>query len=173
MKSRMFSLLGSVLILVLFKSLPCMAQAEIVPDHFDEFSALSFEQTAGVQTIAAGNPASFQGRFTLLHEIHCQGKTLPAGTYSLSILPREGWNLVTFTPQGAAGNMQMRMKSSPGSRRSTALILESVGGQSVLTGISLQKAGRVLYPETAPSQPISPESELVPIHSPTRTRGAK
>lgn len=171
MKSRMFVMVCTVLVLALLKSTPCIAQAEIDPDHFD---TQHVEMLAKAQTIDIANPAAgFQGRFTLLHEISCQGKTLPAGTYSLSILPREGWNLVTFTSQGAATNMQTHMKSSRGSGGPTALIVKQVGGQSVLTGISLEKPGTMLYTGTAPSHLISSDSEVVPILSATRSRPEK
>ena len=169
MKSRMSSMVCAVLFLALCKSPPCMAQAEIDPDHFEH----NVEVAAAAKTIDTANPASFQGSFTLLHEVSCQGKTLPAGTYSLSILPREGWNLVTFTSQGAATNMQTRMKSSRGSAGPTALIVKQVGGQSVLTGISLEKPGTMLYTGNAPSHQISSDSEVVPILSSTHTRPEK
>ena len=170
MKSRMFLMVCTVGVLALLKSTQCMAQAEIDPDHFEQ----NVESALAAKTIDNANPAaSFQGRFILRNEVNYAGETLPAGTYSLSISSRDGWKLVTFTQQETATRMQMRMKSLPGSSRPNALIVERAGRQSVLTGISLQKPATMLYPETGPSQPISPDSEMVPILPASRTRTAK
>src|SRR5262245_53459678 len=133
MKFRMFLMVWAVLMLGLLKSLPCMTQAEIVPDHFDTLTA---------EEAAAG---SHSGSFTLLHQVSYAGQTLPAGTYLLSVQRNGGWNLVTLTPEGTAASIQViRIPSQPGFEHPTALILERSGEQHVLTAISFEQPGELL-----------------------------
>lgn len=124
----------------------CMAQAEIVPDHFDTIT----EQ-------------GFQGSFTLLHEVKYAGLTLPAGNYSLSIISAGGWNLVTLTAEGTAAPVHARIKCPSTYDRPTALILERSGDQSVLTAISFEQPGTILRLQGARSRAVSAETEQVPV----------
>ena len=155
----------AVLILGLLTSLPCKAQAEIDPDHFDTLTA---------EEAAVG---SHLGSFTLLHQVSYAGLTLPAGTYLLSVQRRGGWNLVTLTPEGTAASTQVvRIKCQPGFDHPTALILERSGEQHVLTAIAFEQPGELLQHlqlQGAPSRPISPDSERVRVSYTNRTGSAK
>ena len=155
MKSKMFFMACAVLALALGLLQPprCMAQAEIVPDHFD----LITEQ-------------GFQGSFTLLHQVNYAGLTLPAGTYSLSIISAGGWNLVTLTPEGTGAPVHARIKCPSTYDRPTALILERSGQQSVLTGISFEQPGTILRLQGARSRAVSAEAEQVPVSYTPRPR---
>lgn len=161
MKSTMFLTVCVVLVAALLKSPPCMAQAEIAPDHFDSPS------TEPVSAVG-----SVQGKFTLLHQVNCAGMTLPAGAYSLSIRSLDGGTLVTLTPKGTMAAIQARVESRSAADRPIALILERIGQQRVLVGFSLQDSGTVLRLQGLPSQPVSWKSEMVPIVYPTRPRAA-
>ena len=164
MKFRMFVMVCAVLILGMLNSLPCEAQAEIVPDHFDTLTA---------EEAAAGN---HQGTFTLLHQVSYAGQTLPAGTYLLSVQRNGGWNLVTLTPEGTAASIQIvRIKCQPGFDHPTALVLERNGEQHVLTAIAFEQPGELiqhLQLQGAPSRPISPDSERVRVSYTNRTGSA-
>src|SRR5215472_8635399 len=146
-KSRMFFMVCAVLILGLLKSLPCVAQAEIDPDHFEIEHAI------------------VAGSFTLLHQVTYAGVTLPAGVYSLSVLPLGGGNLVILTPKGTAASVQARIKCPSGFDQPTTLILERSGKQSVLTAISFEQRGTILHLQDgrSGSGPVSPGSEQVPV----------
>jgi hypothetical protein len=161
----MFLMVSAVLILGLLKSLPCMAQAEIVPDHFDYLTA---------EEAAAG---SHLGSFTLLHQVSYAGQTLPAGAYLLSVQPSGGGNLVTLTPEGTAASVQViRIKCQPAFDHPTALILERSGEQYVLTAIRFEQPGeplKHLQLQGAPSRPVSPDSERVQVAYKNRTGSAK
>jgi hypothetical protein len=161
----MFFMVSALLILGLVRSLPCMAQAEIAPDHFDFRTA---EEAAA---------SSHQGRFTLLHEVSHAGQTLPAGTYLLSVQPGSGWNLVTLTPEGTAAPAQViRIKCPRGLDHATALIVERNGEQHVLTAIAFEQPGALLqhlHLQGAPGQPISPDAERVPVSYKNGTGSAK
>src|SRR5215469_17190101 len=165
MKSRMFLMVCGVLMLGLLKSLPCIAQAEITPDHFDTLTA---------EEAAAGR---HQGSFTLLHQVSYAGQTLPAGTYLLSVQRSGGSNLVTLTPEGTAASVQViRIKCQPGFDHPTALVLERSGEQYVLTAISFEQPGELLQHlrlQGATSRPISPDSERVRVSYTNRTGSTK
>lgn len=153
MKSRMFLAAGVVLVAALLKSPPCMAQAEIAPDHFDSSS------TEPVSMVG-----SVQGKFTLLHQVNCAGLTLPSGAYSLSVRSLDGGTLVTLTPEGTtAAAIQARVESLSATDRPIALVLERIGQEHVLVGFSLQDSGTVLRLQGVPSQPVSWKPEMVPI----------
>lgn len=156
MKSRMVFKVCAVLIFVLglLKPLPGMAQAEIAPDHFDTLTA--------DEAAAAASP---QGSFTLLHQVNYAGITLPPGVYSLSILRRGGWNLITLTPEGSA-SAQARIKCPSTLEHPTALILERNGAQSMLNAISFEEPGQLLQHLPLPggySEPPSEKSERVRV----------
>ena len=152
MKPKIFFIVRVMLVLGLLKSLPCMAQFEIVPDHFES-----------PNTEPATAAGSLQGSFTLLHQVNYAGLTLPAGEYSLSILPRGGWNLVTLTPKGTAASVQARIKCPSGFDHPTTLILEHSGGQSILTAISFEQQGTILHLQGGRSGTVSAGSERVPV----------
>ena len=167
MKSRTFLTVSSTLALALLKSLPCMAQFEIAPDHFD---TPTIKQVSPAGTIATANQRAggFQGQCTLLHEVGYAGVTLPPGTYSLSIRPHGSWDLVTLALNGSDAKIQAHLKPLSGAGRPTALILESNGQQHTLAGISLQQPRMALHLQGAQSRAISADSELVPISYVTR-----
>ncbi len=63
MKSKLFLTVCSVLVLMLLKSVPCQAQAEIDPDHFD---TPNVEPPFPASLATADQaPGSFQGSVTL------------------------------------------------------------------------------------------------------------
>jgi hypothetical protein len=157
MKSRMLLMVCAVLVAALLKAPPCMAQAEIAPDHFD---------SPGTEPVSAAG--SVQGKFTLLHQVNCAGMTLPAGDYSLSIRALDGGTLVTLTPSGTMAAIQARVESLSAADRPIALIVERNGQQRVLVGFSSRDSGTVLRLEGVPSQPVSWKSEMVPIVYATR-----
>ena len=163
MKPAMFLAVGAVLVAGLLKSPPCMAQAEIAPDHFDSPS-----------TEPASVLGSVPGTFTLLHQVNCAGLTLPAGAYSLSIRSLDGATLVTLTPARtmAGAAIQARVESLSTADHPIALILERIGQQRVLVGFALQDSGTVLRLRGVPSQPVPWKSEMVPIVYATRPRAA-
>jgi hypothetical protein len=147
MKFRMFLMVCAILALALLKSLPAMAQAEVLPDQFPSPHTVQ----------------GFQGSFTLLHQVNYAGLTLPAGAYSLSMLSVGGWNLVTLTPEGAAASTQAQIKCPSNFDHPTALILEPSGEQSTLTAISFEQPGNVLRLQGEQNRPVSPEAEQVPV----------
>jgi len=149
MKLRMFLMILPVLALGLLQPPPAVAQAEIIPDHFD------FNAEQGLQ-----------GSFILLHQVSYAGLTLPAGAYSLSIISAGGWKLVTLTPEGSAAPVQARIKCPRALDHPTALILESNGEQSVLTAISFEQPGQLLQHlqlQGGRSRSVSPDAEQVPV----------
>ncbi len=161
MKSKMLLTICSVLVLMLLRSVPAQAQAEIDPDHFETPNV----KPASRATMAAANqaPGSFLGSVTLPHEVNCAGRTLAPGAYSLSIHSPGGSQWVTLIPNGTAAGIQVQVESLSGAGQPTALIVERAGQQRTLTGISLQEPGMTLYLQGQPSRGISAESELVPI----------
>ncbi len=62
---------------------PVYAQSEIDPDHFDSPNTEPFTQTktpaSQVQSIL------YKGNFSLPYTVHCSGKKLPPGSYSISL----------------------------------------------------------------------------------------
>ena len=171
MKLRMLLILCTTLVLTLSKSVPCMAQFEIAPDHFD---SPDIEQISRAGTIAKTKQAagSFQGRFTLLHEVNYAGVTLPPGTYSLSIRSRGSWDLATLVLNGSDARIQTHLKRLSGTDGPTALVLERTGPQRTLTGISFHEPGTILYLQGAQSRTIPAESEVVPVSHVTGRRTA-
>ncbi len=161
MKSKMFLTICSVLVLMFLKSVPAQAQAEIDPDHFTTPNV----KPASRADMATANqaPGSFQGSFTLPHEVKCAGLTLAPGAYSLSIRSLGGSEWVTLIPKGTAAGIQVQVESLSGAGQPTALIVERAGQQRTLTGISLQEPGMTLSLQDQPSRAISAGSELVPI----------
>jgi hypothetical protein len=161
----MFFMVCAVLALGLLKSLPCIAQAEIAPDHFDTLTA---EQAATAD--------SLQGSFTLPYQVNYAGQTLPAGVYSLLVQRGGGSNLITMTAKGTSTSVQARVKCHSGLDHPTALILERSGEQRVLTAISFEQPGHLLQHlqlQGANSRPISADSERVLVSYTARTGSAK
>lgn len=160
MKSKIFLRLCSALVLTLLNSRSCWAQAEIDPDHLD-----SPELASTAERLAAANQmaGTFEGRFVLAREINCAGTTLTPGTYSLVVRPQGSWSVLTFTPNGTAASVQVRVKSPSSAGRPVALLLERTGQQSVLTSIRLQEPGTMLYLQPESSRNSSADVELVPV----------
>jgi hypothetical protein len=161
MRSKIFLPLSYAFFLMLMKSLPCWAQAEIDPDHFDTRATTVFE----AESIASANQAAgtFQGSFTLMHEVNCAGMTLKPGIYSLLIRPRGDWNVVTLIQKGTAGSIQVLVKTPTRAGRAAALILERTGRESILTAIRLQEPGTMLLMQPELNLNTSAHTELVPV----------
>jgi hypothetical protein len=88
------------------------AQAEVAPDHFDAPDMVPFTEaqasTAAAPAAQAAN-LHYDGKVTLAHSVHCNGKSLAPGKYAVSLRSdgrtvqvslKQGGRVVTL--QGAA-----------------------------------------------------------------------
>lgn len=167
MKSKTLLTMCPLLVLMAFKSVPCKAQFEIAPDHFEMPATQASSQAGNIA--GANQPAgAFLGKFTLVHKVHYAGRTLMPGPYSFSLRTRGGWDVLTLTQKGTTTSIQARVRSRNDAGRPTALVLECAGEQRTLAGIRVQKSALQKSAVVLPIRPrqggaIAMDSELVPI----------
>jgi hypothetical protein len=69
--------------LVALGNSPAYAQSEIDPDHFDSPNTEPFHQPKGPPSQVQAT--LYRGNFSLPYTVHCSGKKLPPGNYSISL----------------------------------------------------------------------------------------
>ena len=162
MKLRMLSVIVCVLAWTTLKSVPCQAQTEIDPDHFELQNVEPLSQPAHTDE-ANQSAADFHGAFTLRFNVAYAGMILPPGQYSVSIHSRGKADVVTLTLEGNAARVQTVATSRSSSDGPSTLILQRTGRRRTLTAISLEKPRITFHLRAAPGRSNSSGTELVPI----------
>jgi len=162
MKLRMLSVVVCALAWTTLKSVPCQAQTEIDPDHFESQNVEPFSQPAPTDA-ANQSAADFQGAFTLRFSVTYAGMILPPGQYFVSIHSRGNADVVTLTLEGNAARVQTVATSRSSADGPSAVILERTGRRRTLTAISLERPRIMFHLRAAPGRSNSSGTELVPI----------
>lgn len=164
-QSKLFLVIGCVLAVMILKGLPCLAQAEIDPDHYESINSEPISPD-GQKAVDNRHTDRFRGGFTLPFNVKCGGLTLRQGSYSFSIDSQGKWRAVTFIPRGEAPKFQtVYARGISRSHRdgSSALVLERAGQQHTLTAIRLEDREITLDLQAEEGTSVSADTELVPI----------
>src|SRR5438309_8431567 len=87
MKNRSrFGILAGLAAGIVLAAPSARAQAEIDPDHFDSPNMVPFDRPqTKANSEAAVATFRYEGRFNLPYTVHCNGKSLRPGRYSISL----------------------------------------------------------------------------------------
>ena len=163
MKLRILLLFACVLSSATVRSVPCRAQSEVDPDHFDTTSAQPAVQPKDTGT--AIEHAELRGTFTLPFSVTCAGVSLQPGTYSVVVRSSRERATITLMPRGTnAAKVQVLVISRSRAEGPSSLILEHMGQHRKLTAIKLERPGITLHLRSEQRNGDSPGTELVPIH---------
>jgi hypothetical protein len=162
MKLRMLLVVVFVLVGATLQSVPCQAQSEIDPDHFETPNVEPFPQPMHVDS-STRDAADFHGSFTLRFSLECAGMILRPGHYVVSIRSLGGRDVVTLMLDGNAARVQTVATSRSSADGPSALILERRGSQRTLTAISLEKPRVTLHLRSVRKRENSLGTELIPI----------
>jgi hypothetical protein len=142
---------------------PARAQSEIDPDHFESPNVGAFDRTktdasSEVETIR------YDGKFRLPYSVECNGKSLRAGRYSVSL--RSNGKVVRATlNQGGQGIgiVGVVVRKRVNRRRNDALIVELKGTKRRLSAIQVAKLDFVLEPEPQTENSVQTRLERLPL----------
>ena len=157
-----------VLALMVLKAIPCSAQAEIDPDHYEITSQQPIPPTHH-NVMSIRNAGNFHGKVTLPFDVQYAGVTLPPGSYSLSVDSLGKGNVVTMIPDGKTVKVQAHIRSRSKSHGPDALVLERTGQQRKLGAIRLKEQALTLDLESEPSGSATTDTELILISCATCT----
>jgi hypothetical protein len=122
------------------------AQAEVSPEVYDVVSTETI--AAEQQLIAASNtakPADFQGRFALPYEVHCKGKNLKSGQYSLSVKSEGTTRVVTIARNGETMDIRAQeLAGNPAASHSSVLVRKSHEGR-MLEAVYVRQLNLLLF----------------------------
>ncbi len=169
MKSKLFPTMYALMVLTLLKPIPCPAQQEVAPDHFDNSSTPGIQQVPPLRkpSVAKG-PRNFHGSFTLARDVSYAGLTLTPGTYSVALRSVGKQHWVTLMRDGSNASIQTHVASPDDAGRPIALMVEQQGEHRTLAGIRLQDPGMTLYFQVQPEEITSTEIKLIPISGVSR-----
>ena len=138
LQSKTFLVAVCILAVLISKALPCSAQAEIDPDHYE---AINVQPVAPAHSNATPirNAGNFHGKVTLPFDVKYAGLTRPPGSYSLSVDSLGKGNVVTMIPDGKTVKVQAHIRSRSKSHGPDALVLERAGQQRKLAAIRLKE----------------------------------
>jgi len=172
-QSKMFLVIGCVLAVMILQGLPCLAQADIDPDHYEITNSNPISQP-GQSAIGTRNSEHFRGNFSLPFNVRCAGIILPPGSYSISIRSMEKRSVVRLIPLGntvPSQSIRLTVKSLSSTGGLNALLLEHEGKERTLAGISLKDQGITLCLHAEQKRIVSAHAELVPIAYTTPVTG--
>ena len=164
----MFLAIACVLALMVLKALPCSAQAEIDPDHY-EMTNQQLIPPAHNSAIPNRNAGNFRGKVTLPFDVTYAGLTLPPGSYSLSVHALGKGTVVTMIPVGKTVKVQAHVRSRSRATGPSAVVLERTGKQCTLAAIRLKEPGLTLDLKSEQRGNASVDTELIFISCATCT----
>ena len=146
--------------IVAFTTAAAFAQSEVDPDHFDSPNT----EPIALPKVAPAVPPSvtrYDGKFTLPYMIHCNGKALPPGEYSLSLRldGKTGQGTVTSKDQ-TVGIVGVVLRLERAARRD-ALLVENKRNKRTLSVIRLSQLDFILGPQPHADDPSNPKHTLV------------
>ena len=126
---------------------PALAQSEIDPDHFDSPNMAGFDK-ANTDASSEVETIRYEDKFRLPYTVECNGKSLPAGKYSVS-LRSDGKGVQAILNQGGegVGIVGVVVRKRVNARGNDALIAEFKGTTRRLSAIQVAKLDVVLDPE--------------------------
>jgi hypothetical protein len=146
MKTQVLVTLAALLGLMVLGAHPARAQSEIDPDHFAAPNTVPFAKVK-TDTSSAADTIRYDGQFRLAHTVECNGKSLPPGSYSVSLRYDGKVARATLNQDGQTigiGGVVHRQAHRQGS---DALIVEVKGTTRRLSAIQVAKLDFVLDPE--------------------------
>jgi hypothetical protein len=111
-----------------FCGVPACAQSEIDPDHFESpnMEPLRPPKNGGAAN-AAAQTKRYDGEFVLPYSVQCNGKSLPAGKYSVSLSSDGKFGQATLNQKGQAIGIAGIIYSHAGKRANQALVIQHDG----------------------------------------------
>ena len=126
---------------------PCAyAQAEVDPDHFESANVEPFAKRNN-SPLSETALVSLERKFSLPYSVHCNGKSLPAGKYSLSLRSDGRIAQLTLNRQGQATKFEGLTQKPARNRRPDALVVERSGKSRQLSAIQVAQLDLLLSPE--------------------------
>jgi len=165
LKLRILLVVVCALVSATVKSVPCRAQSEVDPDHFEMPNTEPLVQPMNPST-ATQRAAEVRGTFTLPFSVTCAGVSLQPGVYSVVVRSLRDRDIVTFTPKGKnAARVQILAMSRSRAEGPSSLILEHRGQRRKLTAVKLERPGITFHLRTKQRNITSSATEFVPIHT--------
>ena len=138
------------------------AQSEIDPDHFDSPNTEPFSQSKVKVGVGPGmDKVRFSGKFKLPYSVRCAGKTLPPGSYSLSISSDGKIGRATLNQKSQTLEIVGTVRLPPDPRARNTLLVECIGKAHRLSAIHVREMELVFAAD--------PQLEHTPDSKPRRT----
>lgn len=132
---------------------PARAQSEIDPDHFESPNTEGLDRAktdAGSEVEAI----RYDGKFRLPYAVECNGKSFPAGRYSVSLRSTGKVVRATLSRDGQGVRIVGVVVRRPvNGARNDALVVELKGTKRRLSAIQVAKLDFVLEPEPQTENP--------------------
>jgi len=116
------------------------AQSEIVPDHFDSPNTEPFLQSKTNGDVGeAMSKVRFSGKVNLPYSVHCTGKRLLPGRYTISLRSDGKTGRATLTQKGRTLEVAGVVRLPANTRARNTVLVESVGKAHRLVAIHLEE----------------------------------
>jgi hypothetical protein len=142
-------------------AIPCKAQTEIDPDHFEATNVKPFHQPPSDLSLRAGQrDMHFRGKFSLPYTAECAGKKLPPGDYTLQFHSNGQKTLVTLLQRGRAIRFPVHIAPPAKKAALNCVILQRKRTGRRLAAFHLKDLDAVLYPGDEGNGKLESESGL-------------
>jgi hypothetical protein len=123
------------------------AQSEVDPDHFGSPNTEPFPQSKTKAGVAdETRKVRFSGKFTLPYTVHCAGKKLPPGTYSVSLHSDGKIGRAMLNQKSQTIEIAGLVRVPADSREHNALFVECIGKIHRLSAIHVAELDLVFDP---------------------------
>jgi hypothetical protein len=125
---------------------PARAQSEVDPDHFESSNVEPFEK-AKINARSEATAIRYDGKFTLPYTVQCSGKSLPPGTYSVSLHSDGKIGQATLKQGGRAMAFPGVVHKQAQKYASDALVVELKGKTRRLSAIQVAELDLIFEPK--------------------------
>ena len=137
---------------------PARAQSEVDPDHFESSNVEPFEK-AKINASSEATAIRYDGKFTLPYAVQCSGKSLPPGTYSVSLHSDGKIGQATLKRRGRAIGIPGMVHKQVQKYDGDTLVVELNGRTRRLSAIHMAELDFVFESK----RPVESSSRSIPI----------
>jgi len=150
MKNRSwFGILAGLAAGIVLAAPSARAQAEIDPDHFDSPNMVPFDRPqTKANSEAAVATFRYEGRFNLPYTVHCNGKSLRPGRYSISLRADGKVGQATLNQKDQTIGIGGVVEQQARKERNDALVVERNRGKRNLSEIQVAELDLILDPRS-------------------------
>jgi hypothetical protein len=142
----MIRLFAGLMALSVLGGRPARAQSEIDPDHFESPNLEPFGK-ANSNANSEAMKVRYEGKFSLPYEVHCNGRRLPPGRYSVSVRSDGEVGQATLNQKDKTIGIPGIVQKQTHKRGSEALIVELRGKVRRLSAIQVAELDLVFNSE--------------------------